>query len=213
MVVVGTIWQEYATALSGQPGPRRNRSRGATTCSTTALPWCPTPDGPVLAVYSADSRMHRERLPGGGPALGGVVRTMSGVNNDLFVAALRTPQGAVDSARRAAVGVAETTSAPAMNPTEAADVARVRAYRLEAGGKSYRLLRGEFHRHTEISPDGGGDGALEDMWRYAPRRRRTRLDRLRRPRQRQRPRVHLVDDPEDHRDVPRRAVVHSYVHL
>ena len=38
---------------------------------------------------------------------------------------------------------------------------------IQAGGKTYRLLRGEFHRHTEISQDGGADGALEDMWRYA----------------------------------------------
>ena len=34
-------------------------------------------------------------------------------------------------------------------------------------GATYRLLRGEFHRHTELSQDGGHDGALEDMWRYA----------------------------------------------
>ncbi len=33
-------------------------------------------------------------------------------------------------------------------------------------GKELQILRGEFHRHTEISGDGGGDGALEDMWRY-----------------------------------------------
>jgi hypothetical protein len=29
------------------------------------------------------------------------------------------------------------------------------------------LLRGELHRHTEISWDGGPDGSLEDMFRYA----------------------------------------------
>ncbi|MGH7173387.1 MAG: hypothetical protein ACRELG_24145, partial [Gemmataceae bacterium] len=50
---------------------------------------------------------------------------------------------------------------------EAEDVKRIRAYRIEAGGKKYRLLRGEFHRHTEISWDGGADGSLEDMFRYA----------------------------------------------
>ncbi len=44
---------------------------------------------------------------------------------------------------------------------------RIRAYRIEAGGKKYQMLRGEFHRHTEISWDGGPDGSLEDMWRYA----------------------------------------------
>jgi hypothetical protein len=50
---------------------------------------------------------------------------------------------------------------------EVAAVKRIRAYRVEAGGKKYQLLRGEFHRHTEISWDGGPDGSLEDMFRYA----------------------------------------------
>jgi hypothetical protein len=50
---------------------------------------------------------------------------------------------------------------------EDAAVKRIRDYRVQAEGKSYRLFRGEFHRHTEISFDGGGDGSLEDMYRYA----------------------------------------------
>jgi hypothetical protein len=54
-----------------------------------------------------------------------------------------------------------------VHPNEDADVARMRNYRIEAGGKTYRFLRGDFHRHTEVSQDGGADGALEDMWRYA----------------------------------------------
>jgi hypothetical protein len=49
---------------------------------------------------------------------------------------------------------------------EAEAVKRIRDYRIEAGGKKYQLLRGEFHRHTEISWDGGPDGSLEDMFRY-----------------------------------------------
>ena len=40
-------------------------------------------------------------------------------------------------------------------------------YRSNLAGKTLRVLRGEFHRHTELSPDGGADGSLEDMWRYA----------------------------------------------
>jgi hypothetical protein len=50
---------------------------------------------------------------------------------------------------------------------QAEAVRRLRSYRLEQAGKRYRLLAGEFHRHTEISWDGGGDGSLEDMFRYA----------------------------------------------
>src|SRR5262249_56450501 len=54
----------------------------------------------------------------------------------------------------------------ARHEREAAAVKQIRDYRIEADGKKYRLLRGEFHRHTEISWDGGPDGSLEDMFRY-----------------------------------------------
>ncbi len=56
---------------------------------------------------------------------------------------------------------------PKRGREERAAVERMRRYRIEAGGKTYQLLRGEFHRHTEISWDGGPDGSLEDMFRYA----------------------------------------------
>ncbi|HYW44442.1 MAG TPA: hypothetical protein VE959_16385 [Bryobacteraceae bacterium] len=52
------------------------------------------------------------------------------------------------------------------DPNEAADVARARAYRMQIGGSELRILRGDFHRHTEISPDGAGDGSVEDYFRY-----------------------------------------------
>jgi hypothetical protein len=42
----------------------------------------------------------------------------------------------------------------------------MRSYRIEAAGKTYRLLRGEFHRHTEYTSHRDQDGGLEEMWRY-----------------------------------------------
>jgi hypothetical protein len=45
---------------------------------------------------------------------------------------------------------------------EAAAIKRLRDYR--AGPN--RVARGEFHRHSEISHDGGQDGSLLDQWRY-----------------------------------------------
>src|SRR5580658_3640173 len=45
-----------------------------------------------------------------------------------------------------------------MHPHEREDVRRIRAYRMRVGGIEYRLLRGDFHRHTDISNDGAGDG-------------------------------------------------------
>jgi hypothetical protein len=50
---------------------------------------------------------------------------------------------------------------------ERAAIRQIRDYRIDQVGKTNRILRGEFHRHTEISWDGGADGSLEDMFRYA----------------------------------------------
>jgi hypothetical protein len=52
------------------------------------------------------------------------------------------------------------------HPAESADTGRIRGYRISLGGKQYRILRGEMHRHTELSQDGSGDGALDDLYRY-----------------------------------------------
>jgi hypothetical protein len=46
-------------------------------------------------------------------------------------------------------------------------VARVRAHKVEHNGKTYRIYRGDLHRHTDISTDGVGDGSLMDLHRYA----------------------------------------------
>jgi hypothetical protein len=54
-----------------------------------------------------------------------------------------------------------------VHPDEPANVAAIRAYRYRIGGKQYRILRGDLHRHTDISGDGIGDGSLLDFYRYA----------------------------------------------
>lgn len=72
------------------------------------------------------------------------------------------------NAARFAGGRPLTADTPARNPNpgEPADLARVRAYRYAVNGKQYRILRGDFHRHSELSSDGAGDGRLEDNYRY-----------------------------------------------
>ena len=37
---------------------------------------------------------------------------------------------------------------------------------MNAAGSELKLVRGEFHRHSEISYDGALDGTLLDQWRY-----------------------------------------------
>jgi hypothetical protein len=53
-----------------------------------------------------------------------------------------------------------------IHPNERADIRRIRDYRYRLSGKTYRVLRGDLHRHTELSGDGAGDGSLDDLYRY-----------------------------------------------
>ena len=51
---------------------------------------------------------------------------------------------------------------------EPGDVRAIRSYRTFVGGVEKRIVRGDFHRHTELSTDLGGwrDGSLHDFYRY-----------------------------------------------
>jgi hypothetical protein len=60
-----------------------------------------------------------------------------------------------------------TENLPLSHPNEAADVARIRGYRATVGGNTWRLARGDIHRHTDLSWDGNRDGSLDDSYRYA----------------------------------------------
>ena len=59
-------------------------------------------------------------------------------------------------------------SRPDSHPTEVDDVRFIRNYRAEHEGESLRIVRGDLHRHTELSQDGGGvdDGSLPEFYRY-----------------------------------------------
>jgi hypothetical protein len=51
---------------------------------------------------------------------------------------------------------------------EGADLNAIRGYRSAVHGRPVQIVRGDFHRHTELSWDGGGgnDGSLQDFYRY-----------------------------------------------
>lgn len=51
--------------------------------------------------------------------------------------------------------------------SEPEDLKKVRAYTINSGGSTYRIVRGDTHRHTEFSMDGNNDGSLQQTYRYA----------------------------------------------
>ena len=90
----------------------------------------------------------------------------------------RPVRGKVYAARIAAPEMAESAVlAPAANPTvqaasahgdEPGDIRALRSYRIAVGTKQFRIVRGDLHRHTELSWDISGlsDGSLQDFYRY-----------------------------------------------
>ncbi len=54
-----------------------------------------------------------------------------------------------------------------IHPNEAQDLERIRNYEIKTGGKTYKIYRGDTHRHTEFSMDGFNDGSLLQAYRYA----------------------------------------------
>jgi hypothetical protein len=85
-------------------------------------------------------------------------------NNDVMVSRLTgSPANAAQLAER----TPEPPSGLANEPDEKREIAALRNYPIQAGGKTYHIYRGDLHRHTEISLDGAGDGTLWDGYRYA----------------------------------------------
>lgn len=154
---VGTVWMENLAYFDGR-----------TWTTLTAVPhtdaWLdnrpaliPLGAGRLLMIASSDHR--QSAAPGAGARRG------SEINMDLYAAEFQLEAKA--QAARLQQLPAEKVAPP--DPDVKAEVEQVslmRSYRVEIGGQTYQLLRGEFHRHTEISGDGGRDGPMVDAYRY-----------------------------------------------
>ncbi|HEY7428471.1 MAG TPA: hypothetical protein VH682_29835 [Gemmataceae bacterium] len=146
----GEVWNSYALRYQGRQWSPSRRLAFSADLLDNRPALTPLGDS-ILAVYNGDGRL----------------RTQARDQDDLFAAVLH-PSGPT-----AAPELIDDKPAPAaaavavVHQEETADIARMRAYRVAAGDKKLRLLRGEFHRHTEFSAHNDKDGSLEDAWRYA----------------------------------------------
>jgi hypothetical protein len=145
----GEVWDSYALRYDGRDwsAPRRLANSSNLMDNRPALVAL---EQDLLAVYSSDTRQ----------------RTQNRDQDDLFAAVLKATD-AVSEPELVADKPAPAPEVPPAHADEPADVARVRDFRVEAGGKQLHLLRGEFHRHTEYTAHRDGDGLYEDAWRYA----------------------------------------------
>ncbi|HVX60575.1 MAG TPA: hypothetical protein VHC19_08235, partial [Pirellulales bacterium] len=144
----GEVWHSYALRYDGREWSDPLHLNNSSNLMDNRPALCPLEEG-LLAVYSSDRR----------------TSTASRHEDDLYVTLLETPDA--DEAELKDAVEPPPAKLPAVHPNEAEDVARLRGYRLNYGGKELRPLRGEFHRHTEYTAHRDQDGLLEDTWRYA----------------------------------------------
>ncbi|MGH6960025.1 MAG: hypothetical protein ACREE7_06050, partial [Dongiaceae bacterium] len=164
---IGSVWLTHAAYYDGQKwiGPTLVPHSDNLLYNSPAA--VPLPDGGLLVAHSSDHRQDRHIARRGGNA-GGTLDSRDPFDNDLYLSRLELP----GKASELKLVAAKVPPDPNAQPTDDAikewkEIERIRAYRASIGQDELRIVRGEFHRHTEISGDGGNDGPLEDMWRYA----------------------------------------------
>jgi hypothetical protein len=147
----GSYWLSFARRLDGDHWTEPielNHSDGLLDSRPVVLPHA---SGGLLVIHNTDGRY----------------TTPDTIDNQIYMSYVDLP-GAPVEPKLVPHEAGEKDQKLVQNAEEErAAIRRLRAHRIEVGGKTYRPLRGDFHRHTEISWDGGPDGSLEDMFRYA----------------------------------------------
>ncbi|MBI3697268.1 MAG: DUF3604 domain-containing protein, partial [Acidobacteria bacterium] len=144
-------WEYFVTSYDGDrwsplvPVPESHtRNEGAAAAVAG-------PDNRIWLAWTNDNR-------GFGPPVG--LLQAGAMKYEIWAAAVG-PQSAPGAPRLETFAEPPLPAFP-VHPKEIEDVARIRGYR----SGDLRILRGDFHRHTEISGDGAGDGSVEDYFRY-----------------------------------------------
>lgn len=165
---LGTVWLNHAVYFDGNAwvGPILLPHSDNLLYNTPAV--SAHPEGGIIVAHSSDHRQsaHVQKLGPGSES--NLTAERDPFDNDVFLSRLELRGAAVAPKLKTARATLKADPQPtAETVKEREEIARIRAYRTSATGPQLRIIRGEFHRHTEISGDGGSDGPLEDMWRYA----------------------------------------------
>jgi len=154
---VGSIWSEQMVYFDGSEwhGPGVFADSDGLLDNNPAM--LSPAAGRLLIAQPMDHRL--SPLPGGTPAI-------DGVNSDIYALELQIPAGSAAAARPPAPVQAVRGAPDARAAGEAKTAASLRNFRITVNGQTLQLMRGDFHRHTDLSFDGHADGALVDAYRY-----------------------------------------------
>ncbi len=164
---LGTVYTEFITSYANAEWTPAIYIHGSDNLLDNRPALVSIKPGELLMIHSSDGRrrfINMSYMPGIKTSI--EEETLNDpYQNDLYMSRIMLgPASGPPSVKPASA----ITVAP-VDPRDKAEmgmVAKMRSYRLQTAGGPLRLLRGEFHRHSEISMDGGNDGTIIDQYRY-----------------------------------------------
>ncbi len=144
-------WETYATAFDGRDWSLPVPVPATAGRSDAGFGFSAGPDGSLYAAWATDNRIYDEYFYERG---------------EVFASRLPALDGPVFPPELEARPRDELLVF-VKHPNESEDVQRIRSYEIRSEGRTYRIYRGDTHRHTEYSGDGNNDGAQNDTYRYA----------------------------------------------
>jgi hypothetical protein len=158
---IGTAWTEHVVSFDGSQWTHPIFLTHTDNLLDNRPALASTRGGELIAIGSSDGRREFPVPERYGPTTNSEpAPAKDPFNNDLYANTIDLGSG------KEKIPVVAAKAAPGAPPLEdqreSAALKQVRAYRVQ----NLRIVRGEFHRHSEVSMDGGFDGSLLDQWRY-----------------------------------------------
>jgi hypothetical protein len=165
---LGTVWTEFLTSYNGSTWTKPIFLNHSDNLLDNRPAVVSTRPGQLLIVGSSDNRRQFQ--------IGEVI------NSPLGITATRKEDPYNNDLYSSEIGLGPASGTPSISPAPAVEVAgaqivadktdlsmvkALRDYKLPSATGDLKVVRGEFHRHSEISMDGGGDGSVIDQYRYA----------------------------------------------
>ncbi len=154
MANVRGFWETYVTYYQGDAWIPATQMPHSKDRISSYADFAPAPNGQMWLLWHTDTRAEDQvQIP---------------VKNDIWVGVLTPAIAAVEPKLQPLPAPKPDTKIRRAHADEPGDIRRIRDQRIAISGVEHRIVRGDLHRHTELSTDGGGrnDGSLVDFFRY-----------------------------------------------
>jgi hypothetical protein len=163
MSSIGTAWEEYLVTFGGKGWTQPIFLNHTDNLLDNRPALAPVANGKLLIVNSSDGRRDTSPAKMSETSSPNSKAPADPHNNDLWSRVVDLGPGT-----QAMPVIAARPEAPPATTFDRVQTAAIQAIHEYRGGpeRNLRIVRGEFHRHSEISSDGAYDGMLYDQWRY-----------------------------------------------